>query len=89
MPEVLQIERTDVVNQETTNSEFASWLADIPTNVIRELGLAEGSRIALTIKDGEVRGDVLPPLSPKLRNISSRILEKNRELYEELKRLGD
>ncbi len=89
MPEVLEIEQVKTEKNEQQESRIASWLAEIPSNIIEELELAEGSRIAITIKDGEVSGDVLPPLSPELKEISKRILEKNRKVYEELKRLGD
>lgn len=89
MPEVLEIEQTEVEQKENQEQKIASWLAEIPSNVVKELGLAEGSRIALTIKNGEVSGDVLPPMSPELKVVSQRILEKRRKVYEELKRLGD
>ena len=89
MPEVLEIEQIEVEQQKKQESKIASWLVEIPSNIIEELDLAKGSKIALTVKNGEVSGDVLPPLSPKLKAISKRILEKRRKVYEELKRFGD
>ena len=89
MPETLEIEQSETENQNLEDSKIASWLVEIPANVIEALNLQKGSTVALTIKDGEVSGDVLPPLSDKMKEISKRILEKNREFYEELKRLGD
>ncbi|MBA2737738.1 MAG: hypothetical protein H0U50_13240 [Pyrinomonadaceae bacterium] len=89
MPEVLEIEQIRVELQKKQEAKIASWLVEIPSNIIKELGLAEGSRIALTVNNGEVSGDVLPPLSPKLKAISKRILEKRLKVYEELKRIGD
>ena len=89
MPEVLETEQIKVELEKKEKAKIASWLVEIPTNVIQELGLEEGSRIALTIKDGEISGDVLPPLSPELKVISQKILEKRRAVYKELKRLGD
>ena len=89
MPEVLEIEQIETQRQKNQEAKIASWLVDIPPQIIKELGLAEGSRIALTVKDNEITGDILPPLSPELKAISKRILEKNREVFEELKRLGD
>lgn len=88
MPDVLEIEQVQVKHYGNKSPMVASWLTNIPTEVIEELGLAKGSRIALTINDGDVSGDVLPPSSPKLNAISNRLLEKNRKVYEELKRLG-
>lgn len=89
MPEVLEIEQIEVEKQENQETKIASWLVEIPSNIIKELGFEQGSRIALTVNNGEVSGDVLPPMSPKLKEISKRILEKRYEVYEELKRLGD
>ncbi len=89
MPEVLEIEQAEIEKQSQEDSKIGSWLVEIPSNIIEELGLAQGSRIALTINNGEVSGDVLPPMSDKLKEISKIILEKRREVYEELKRLGD
>lgn len=89
MPEVLEIEQAEIEKQSQEDSKTGSWLVEIPSNIIEELGLAQGSRIALTINNGEVSGDVLPPMSDKLKEISKSILEKRREVYEELKRLGD
>jgi hypothetical protein len=89
MPEVLEIEQTEAGKQKQEDSKIASWLVEIPADAIKELGLVEGSRIALTVKNGEVSGDILPPMSDEMQNISKRILEKRREVYEELKQLGD
>lgn len=89
MAEVLEVEQIEAENQEQEDSKIASWLIEIPVNAVKELGLAEGSRIALTVKDGEVSGDILPPMSDEMQKVSKRVLEKRREVYEELKRLGD
>lgn len=89
MPEVLEIEQTENMNEVKDENSIASWLIEIPGKIIDELNLQKGSRIALTVKNGEVSGDILPPLSDKLKTVSNHILEKNRKFYEELKRLGD
>lgn len=89
MPEVLEIEQIELEQRKKQESKIASWLVEIPSNIIKELGLAKGSKIALTVNNGEVSGDVLPPLSPELKALSKHILEKRREVYEELKRFGD
>ncbi len=89
MPELLEIEQTETTNEFKDENNIASWLIEIPENVIEDLNLQKGSRIALTVKNGEVYGDILPPLSEKMRAVSNHILEKNRKFYEELKRLGD
>ncbi len=89
MPEVLEIEQVEVEKKSREDSKIASWLVEIPLNIINELGLAQGSKVALTINNGEVSGDLLLPMSHRIKEISRRIFEENREVYEELKRLGD
>ena len=89
MPEVLEIEETEVKRRNLDDAKIASWLVDIPSNILEALDLAAGSRVALTIIDDEVSGTVLPPMSDEMKKISRRILEKNRRLYEEMKQLGD
>lgn len=89
MPEVLEIEEVETRKHSLEEDKIASWLVEIPENIIEALDLPKGSQIALTVKNDEVSGTVLPPMSKKMKEISRRVFEKNREVYEELKRLGD
>ena len=89
MPEVLEIEEIKVERREKQDSKIASWLVEIPPIIIEELDLEEGSRIALTINNGEIKGDILPPMSVETKKEVRRILDKYRETFEEMKRLGD
>ncbi len=89
MTEVLEIEEIATKMHNTEENKIASWLINIPENIIEALYLPEGSQIALTVKNSEVSGTILPPMSPGLKKIGSRILKKRRGLYEELKRIGD
>ena len=89
MPEVLEIEEIKVERREKQDSKIASWMVEIPPIIIEELDLEEGSRIALTINNGEITGDILPPMSAETKKEVGRILDKYRETFEEMKRLGD
>lgn len=89
MPEILEIEQTETDEIKTADPQWDSWTVEIPQEIIEAQGLAEGSLAAFTIKDGKIEGEIIPPLSKELKEISKRILEKNGEVYEELKRLGD
>lgn len=89
MPEVLEIEQAETAETETVRPKWDSWTVEIPPEIIEAQGLTEGSLATFTVKDGKIEGEIILPLSGKLREISERILEKNREVYEELKRLGD
>jgi hypothetical protein len=88
MPEVLEIAQTEIEENQNVQPKWDSWVVEIPQKIIEAQGLPEGSIAALTYKDGKVEGEIIA-LSPKLKEISNRLLEKNRAVYEELKRLGD
>lgn len=67
-----------------------SWVIDLPDDFTAENNLAKDTKVLLTFKDNKkVEAEILPPLSEKLKNISDKILKKRRNLYEELKRIGD
>lgn len=66
-----------------------SWAVELPPEMAGALGVAVGSLIVLHAKDGSVETEILPPPSPELKESVRRIYEENKELFEELKRLGD
>ena len=88
MPEVLEIEQIETTETESVKPEWDSWTIEIPQEIIEAQGLPEGSLVTLTYREGTIESEMIIP-SYKLKEISQRILEKNREVYEELKRLGD
>ena len=65
------------------------WIVEMTPDMSCSLGVAEGSRIFLTSREGGISAEILPPLTPKMKEIAQYLLKKNHELYEELKRLGD
>ena len=88
MPEVLEIEEIKTEETKITKPNWDSWTVKIPPEIIEAQGLAEDSLAVLTVNKGKIEGEIAT-LLPQLKEISKRILEKNREVYEELKRLGD
>jgi hypothetical protein len=88
MPEVLEVEQIQTEETQAIKPKWDSWVVEIPKEIIEAQGLAEGSLAVLTYCDGKIEGEI-PSHSPRLKEISKRILEKNREVYEELKRIGD
>ena len=88
MPEVLEIEEIETEETQIAKPKWDSWAVKIPQEIIEAQGLAEDSLAVLTVSNGKIEGEI-SSLSPQLKEISKRILEKNREVYEELKRLGD
>ncbi|MBS1797179.1 MAG: hypothetical protein JSS81_25350 [Acidobacteria bacterium] len=88
MPEVLEIEQAESEEIEAAEPKWDSWTVEIPSEIIQAQGLANGTLVTLTYNAGKIESEIITP-SLKLSDISNRILEKRREVHEELKRLGD
>ncbi len=86
MLEVVELSGTIELSEEQTESD--TWILKLPGGVCRREGLAEGTLVSLTLKDGGLRTSLIRPPAQKLQEISARLLRKNRRLYEELKRLS-
>lgn len=82
MIEVLELEKT-------ANAEQDTWILKLPDEVCRREGIADGTMISLTYRNGGIQTSVLRPPSKELQEIAERILEEDRELFKELKRIGD
>lgn len=88
MPEVLEIEQVEVGETRSTTPKWDSWTVEIPQEVIRAQGLAEGTVVVLTYADGRIESTITTQ-ALQSKEISKRILVGRRGAYEELKRLGD
>lgn len=66
-----------------------SWAVELPPEMTKALGVAEGSLVVLHANEGRIETEILPPPSPELKESVRQIYEENKELFEELKRLGD
>jgi hypothetical protein len=65
-----------------------TWIMRLPKEVCHREGFSEGTLVSLTIKNGGIQSQFIRP-KPELREISSRLKEKNRKLYKELEQIGD
>ena len=66
------------------------WAVEIPPEIARAMSVAEGSVVVLRPTDGNLEvEEILPPPSPEFAERVQYILEKHKETFEELKRLGD
>ncbi len=66
-----------------------TWILEMPHEICRHEGFADGTLVSLTIKDHGIQAQFIRAPSKKLQEISSELLEKNKELYKELERIGD
>ena len=87
MAEVLEKEKT--VELKTVSFEKDTWILELPAEVCNREGFAEGTMVSLTFRNGGIQSSIIRPPSAKLQEIANQLLEEDRELHEELKRLGD
>jgi hypothetical protein len=66
-----------------------TWFLRVPNDVCNKEGLAEGTLISLTIKNGGIQSQFIAPPSKEMREIGKQIIEKDKELYRRLKEIGD
>jgi hypothetical protein len=67
-----------------------NWAVEIPPEIAKVMGVAEGSVAMLRATDGKLEvEEILPPPSPELKERVQQIFEKYKEAFEEMKRLGD
>ncbi len=81
------LEKTDKLK--TVKQDKDTWILELPAEICRREGFAEGTLVSLTIKNSGIQASFIKPPAKKLQAISKKLLKKNHKLYEELKRLGD
>ncbi len=87
MPEVLDIRETKSASAETVSDAF-SWKVELPDSVRRENNLSPNSYLVLTVHNGKISGELVN-VTDEIKSESDRLINKYRESFEELKRLGD
>jgi hypothetical protein len=89
MSEILELEKIESErNGQLDNPEKDTWIMKLPKEVYHREGLAEGTLVSLTVRNGGIQSSFIKP-KPELAAISKRLKVKNKKLYEELKRIGD
>ena len=69
--------------------KYSSWIIEMPSEIAKQEGYAEGSKVILTFQDGKIIPKILQPTSEETKAEVHRIIEKYGETFEELKRFGD
>jgi hypothetical protein len=65
-----------------------TWILEVPPEVCKNKGFADGTLISLTLKNDSISGVYLKP-SQEIEDFVGKIVEEEREYFEEMKRLGD
>lgn len=65
------------------------WIMEIPSEMAKALGVGEGSLIVLYPREGGMSYEILPPLSPDMKDSVLQTCEEFKEAFAEMKRLGD
>jgi|GEM_PF-2056871 hypothetical protein len=68
--------------------QYNVWIVDVPKPVIRMEKLPEDSKVLIAIIRGKVKAFLITDTTTKEAEIK-RLIEEDRELFEELKRIGD
>lgn len=82
---------SEILEKETkkTSKEFSSWMIEMPSDIAKQEGYADGSKVVLTFQNGSIKPEILPPTSAEVKKEVGRIIEKYDKSFEDLKRFGD
>ncbi len=76
-------------NQTTKQKTDKGWIIEIPDEFADAIGVEKESLGLLQYKDGKIEVEILPPPSLQIKETSARIGEKYKDVFAEMKRLGD
>ena len=80
------LEKTDELR--TVKLEKDTWILEVPAEVCRKEGFAEGTLISLTLKNSSIQGSYIRP-SIETESFLDRVVDEEKEYFEEIKRIGD
>ena len=72
----------------TVSVEKDTWILEVPPEVCRKEGFADGTLISLTLKNDSISGVYLKP-KKEIDDFVDQVIEEEHEYFEEMKRLGD
>ena len=65
------------------------WIIEIPDEFAEKIGIEKNSIGLLEYKNGKIEVEILPPPGEELEKSVERILDKYKDAFAEMKRLGD
>ena len=83
------LETVDKTNElKTVAVQKDTWILEVPPEVCRNEGFAEGTLISLTLKNDSISGVYLKP-SKEIEDFVSKVVDEELEYFEEIQRIGD
>jgi len=65
------------------------WIVTMSPEMTREAGVAENSILVIYLRDGIVSAEILPPATEEMKRSVNESVDKFRDAFAEMKRLGD
>lgn len=72
----------------TVSLEKDTWILEVPKEVCKREGFAEGTLVSLTLSDNSISAKYLKP-KKEIDDFVNLVIEEEREYFEEIKRIGD
>ncbi|MBX3295228.1 MAG: hypothetical protein KF762_05915 [Acidobacteria bacterium] len=83
------LETTEKTNElKTVAVQKDTWILEVPPEVCKNEGFAEGTLISLTLKNDSISGVYLKP-SKEIEDFVSKVVDEELEYFEEIKQIGD
>ena len=74
---------------ETLQASYNSCVVELNPETLKLLGIAAGSTVIMHANEGRIEVEILPPPSPALVAEIHQTYEEMKDVFEEMKRLGD
>jgi hypothetical protein len=69
----------------TVSLEKDTWIVELPIEVCKREGFAQGTLVSLTFKNGAIQATYIRP-SAETESFLDRVIEEEKEYFEEMKR---
>lgn len=73
----------------TEKNAITCTIIDLPPDIAAALQVSPDARAMLTVREGNLSIEILPPVTPRIEAHIQRVLAKYRDAFEELQKLGD
>lgn len=84
--QMIETQGTDKLK--TVRREKDTWILEVPSEVCEREGLAEGTLVSLTFKDGAIQSSYIRP-TKEIDSFLDEIVEDEKGYFEEMKCIGD